>query len=66
MLAWHKSDEQGPRAVRAHYYGKSDAEAAGSVLPAGGRLSRVGACSEMPAGGRREHDDRGLVTGAEG
>ncbi len=48
---------------RAHYHGKSDAEAAGSVLPAGGRLSRVGACSEMPAGGRREHDDRGLVAG---
>ncbi len=38
MLAWHKSDEQGPRAVRSHYHGKSDAEAAGSVLPAGGRL----------------------------
>ncbi len=44
MLTWQKSDEQGPRAVRAHYHGKSDAEAAGSVLPAGGRLSRVGAC----------------------
>ncbi len=29
---------------RAHYHGKSDAEAAGSILPAGGRLSRVGAC----------------------
>ncbi len=22
-LAWQKSDEQGPRAVRAHYHGKS-------------------------------------------